>query len=152
MARFYRRGVSKMKFLPAVAGASPTRGEITAGVDISPQVADIGGFALTNSPIPTPDLATAFNSQIAGSDEASDSSVTMYDDNASAALRTAMAKGTAGYMVLFPYGDVATKRCEVWPVTSTGVNDQWTTGAEAAKYLSSFAVTSTPNQTATVPA
>jgi hypothetical protein len=151
MARFYRRGISKMKFLPAVAGASPTRGEINAGVDISPQVAEINGFALTNSPIATPDLSTAFNTQIPGSDEAADSSVTMYDDNASATIRTAMAKGTAGYMVLFPYGDVATKRLEVYAVTSTGVNDQWTTAAEAAKYVASFAVTATPNQTGTTP-
>lgn len=151
MARFYRRGISKMKFLPAVAGSSPTRPEITAGVDISPQVAEIAGFSLTNSPISTPDLATSFNSQIPGSDEAADSSVTMYDDNASSTLRTAMAKGTAGFMVLFPYGDTATKRLEVYPVTSTGVNDQWTTGAEAAKYIASFAITSTPNQTGTTP-
>lgn len=151
MARFYRRGISKMKFLPAVAGASPTRAEINAGVDISPQVADINGFSLQNQPITTPDLSTSFDTQIAGSDQAADSSVTMYDDNASATIRNAMAKGTAGYMVLFPYGDTTTKRLEVYAVTSTGVNDQWSTAAEAAKYIASFAVTSTPNQNGVTP-
>lgn len=151
MARFYRRGVSKMKFLPAVVGTSPTRAEITAGVDISPQVSDISGFSLQNNPISTPDLGTSFDSQIVGSDSAADSAVTLYDDDASSALRTAMAKGTAGFMILFPYGDTATKRLEKFPATSTGVNDQWSTGAEAAKVVVSFAITSTPVQNGVTP-
>lgn len=149
--RFFRRGVSAIKFLPAVAGASPTRPEITAGTDLTAQVADINGFQLKNSPIATPDLSTTFDSQIDGPDATDDSSLIMYDLSDSAAIRTALAKGTNGFLVLFPYGDVSAKRCEVWPVRSTGVNDQWTLGADPARYQVGFAVTSRPNQAATTP-
>lgn len=152
MARFFRRGRSKMKWLPAVAGTSPTRAEITAGVDVTPAIADISGFQLENNPIETPDLSTAFNSQITGPDAAASSGVTCYDDDASATLRSAMAKGTAGFMILMPYGDSVGKRIEVYPSTSTGVNDKWTLAAEAAQVVIGFAITATPNQNGVCPA
>lgn len=151
MARFFRRGVSKVKFLPAVAGTSPTRPEITAGVDLSPSIAGMSGFTLANNPITTPDLATNFDSQINGPDAAGNSSLTFFDDDTATAVRTAVAKGTVGYMVLFPYGDVTAKRCEVWPVTSTGVNDGWDLGANAAQFTVGFAITSKPNQLGATP-
>lgn len=149
--RFFRRGVSAVKFLPAVAGASPTRPEITAGTDLTAQVADINGFQLKNNPITTPDLSTTFDSQIDGPDGVDDSSLVMYDLSDSAAIRTALAKGTNGFLVLFPYGDVTSKRCEVWPVRSTGVNDQWSLSADPARYMVGFAVTAKPTQNATTP-
>lgn len=153
MARFFRRGVSKVRFCPAVASqAAPTRSEINAGTDLSAQISGIGGFSLANSPITTPDLATNFDSQIDGPDATGDSSLTFYDDDASSAIRTALAKGTTGFIVLMPYGDVATKRCEVWPVKSTGVNDEWTLDATAAQFGVGFAVTGKPTQNAVVPA
>lgn len=150
--RFFRRGVSEIKFLPAVAGSSPTRAEINAGTVLTAQVADISGFMLNNSPITTPDLATTFDSQIDGPDTVADSTLTFYDLTDTATIRTALAKGTNGFIVLFPYGDVATKRCEVWPVRSTGVNDQWGLGADPARYVVGFAITVKPTQNATVPA
>lgn len=152
MARFFRRGVSAVKFLPAVAGSSPTRVEITAGTVLSAQVAGIGGFQMNNSPIATPDLATSFDSQIDGPDTTDNSSLNFYDDDTSATIRTALAKGTAGFIVLFPYGDVPTKRCEVWPVKSTGVNDQWGLDATAAQFQVGFAVTVKPSQSGVTPA
>jgi hypothetical protein len=151
MARYFRRGVSKIKFLPAVAGTSPTRPEITAGTDLSPAVAAINGFQFNNSPIAVPDLATNFDAQIAGPDAAGDSSINFYDDDATTTIRAAVAKGTAGFVVLFPYGDVATKRCEVWPATSTGVNDEWSLDATAAQFQVGFAITAKPTQNAVVP-
>lgn len=152
MARFFRRGVSKVRFLPAVAGTSPTRAELNAGTDLSPQISAIGGFSLENAPIATPDLGTTFDSQIDGPDTAPTSTLTFYDDDVATAIRTALAKGTAGYIVLMPYGDIASRRCEVWPVKSTGVNDAWGTDASAATFAVGFAVTSRPNQNGTIPA
>lgn len=152
MAKFFRKGVSKMKFLPAVAGSSPTRPEIVAGVDLSPQVSAISGFQLNNSPIAVPNLAEVFTPQINGEDTVADSSITFNDDDTATTIRTALAKGTVGYMVLFPYGDVATKRLEKWNVVSTGVNDEWTTDNTAAKFMVTFAVLTTPVQDGVTPA
>lgn len=152
MARFFRRGVSAVKFAPACAGSSPTRAEITAGTDLSTQVAGISGFALNNSPIATPDLATAFDSQIDGPDTTDNSSLNFYDDNAAATIRVSQTKGTAGFILLFPYGDVVGKRVEKWPVKSTGVNDQWGLDATAAQFQVGYAITAVPTQNGITPA
>lgn len=152
--RFFRRGKSKVYVCPTVAGASPSRAELTAGYDVSGSIAAISGFGLTNSPIATPDLGTSFNSQIEGEDTVADSSFTVYDDDSSEGddLRDMLAKGTETCVVLMPYGDVPTKRLEVWRAKSTGFNDQWSMDASAAQAAVSFAITDTPNQVGVVPA
>lgn len=154
--RFFRRGKSLIKFLPAVASlTAPTSAEITAGVDLSPLLQGIAGFQLSNAPIETPDLSTVFNSQINGPDSVSTSTITLYDGTEATtptiAARTALAKGTAGFILLQPYGATTAKRAEVWPVTVTGINDAWDLGATAAQFVVGFAVTSTPAQNAVNP-
>lgn len=152
MSRYFRRGLSKIRFLPAVASlAAPTAPEIAAGTDLTVQLAEINGFEFENSPIMTPDLNTTYTTQIGGEDTTKTSSLTFYDDDSSSTIRTALAKGTAGYLLFEPYGTASAKRAEVWPVTSTGVNDHWAVGNEAAKYTVSFAVTTAPRQTAVLP-
>lgn len=147
MRRFFRRGVSEVFFLTAVADPSaPTAAEITAGVDLSEPLADIGGFMLNNSPIETPSLKTTFDSQIEGVDKTADSTLTFDDDDTNEVVRTALAKGEVGFIVLCPYGNATGKRAEVWPVKSTGFNDQWNLNAESAKAVASFAVTGLPTQ------
>jgi len=161
MAKFFRRGVSKIKFAPAVAAysdttglgvGSPTRPEIVAGQDLSGALSEISGFMLSNSPIPIPDILTTFTGQINGEDTVDSSTLTLYDDDTATTIRTALAKGVNGFILLFPYGDTSTKRCEVWPVRSTGVNDEWSTGNDPARYNVGFAVTRIPNQGAITPA
>lgn len=152
MARYYRRGKSKLRFLPSVSNqAAPTAGEVTAGTDLTPSVADINGFGYNNSPIATPDLASTFTSSIPGEDTTDDSSLMFYDDDTATTIRTLLAKGVTGYIMRMPYGQVTAKRAEIWPITSTGVNDQWSAGNDAAQFQVGFAVTATPTLTAVVP-
>ena len=152
MAKFFRRGISKVHFCPAVAGASPTRPEITAGTPLSASIAEMGGWALSNSPIPTPNLDSRYTPQIPGEDTTPDSTFTMDDDDAASTIRTALAKGTNGFIILMPYGDVPTKRLEKWPVTVTGVNDTYSTDNTPARFIAGFAITGVPVQNGTVPA
>lgn len=153
MTRFFRRGTSKVKWItsPAVPTA-PTLAEINAGVSLDAQIAEISGFEFSNSPIQTPDLGTTFTTQIPGEDTVQNPSLTFYDDDAASTIRTALAKGTSGYIIFCPYGITATKRSEIWPAKSTGVNDVWTAGNEAAKYQVTIAVTGVPNQAYALPA
>jgi hypothetical protein len=156
MARFFRRGKSKIEFLPAIANtAAPTRPEIAAGTDLSPAIQGLAGFQLTNTPIATPDLSARFNKSIPGEDTTAASSLDFFDDDSGSSIadtaRTVLAKGTIGYIVLMPYGDIATKRCEVWQVQSTGVNDMWALGNEAARFAVPFAVLDVPVQNAVIP-
>lgn len=148
MGRFFRRGVSEIHFLPAVADpAAPTAAEVSAGTDLSIDVAEINGFELTNSPIPTPNLASGFTPQIEGEDTTPDSSLTFYDRNDDTTIRDALAKGTAGYILLAPYGNTVGERAEVWEVKSNGVNDQWSMGNDPARFMVPFSISSVPTQT-----
>lgn len=152
--RFFRRGVSKVFFLPAVADPTAvSRAEITAGTDLSVDIADISGYQFENSPINTPNLASSFTPQIDGEDTAPNSSLTFYDrDAADETIRTALAKGTKGFLVLFPYGDVPTERCEVWEISSSGVNDEWSMGNDAARFQVGTSILSPPEQDVPIPA
>lgn len=159
MARFFRRGKSRVLFAPTVAGysatagtGSPTRGEITGATVLQTQIAEVNGFSFSNSPISVPDLNSTFTSTIAGEDVAEDSGFVFYDDDAASTIRTALAKGTKGFILLLPYGDVATKRVEVWPVESTGVADEWTAGNDPARFNVSFGITSPPSLAGVIPA
>ena len=150
MAKFFRRGVSKVYFMVSDPGASVSSAEFTAGTDLSPFITEMNGWQLQNTPIRTPNLADTFTSQIDGEETVADSTLTMNDENGASAFRTALPKGTAGYMALCPYGTAATKRAEIWPVKSTGINDQYTVGNEPARTVVSFAITAVPTQTSTI--
>jgi hypothetical protein len=153
MSEFFRRGLSEIHFCPAVASlTAPSRAEITAGTDLTPGVAEINGFNFSNSPIMTPKLSTTFTTQIPGEDTSDTSTLTFYDDDADDDMRAALVKGTEGFLVFMPYGDVSGTRAEVWPAIATGVNDQWTMSNEAAKFQVAFAITDAPEQDAVVPA
>ena len=153
MAKFFRRGTSKMYFLPAVSNmAAPTTVEIAAGTDLSPFINGISGFQYTNTRIDTPVLSSSFNFQIDGPDTVGDSSIQCTDDSGgTTTVRTALPKGTSGFLMLAPYGAVATRRVEVWPAKSTGINDEWSLGNDPARFDIGFAITGVPTQTGVYP-
>lgn len=147
MARFFRRGISELHFCPAVASASaPTVAEVGAGEDLTPDLAALNGFELNNTPIDTPNMADQFTPQIDGEDTVTTSSIDFYDQDDATDIRDALAKGTTGFLVLLPYGATTTKRAEVWPAKSTGVNDRYTVDNVAAQFNVGFAITAVPTQ------
>lgn len=154
MARFFRRGVSKVYFATTLAapGTGPTAAELTGGTALTNDVAEMSGFQLQNSPIATPDLQSTFTKTIVGEDTTDTSTITFYDQDNSTTIRSALAKGVAGYIILLPYGSTVGKRAEVWAVRSTGVNDEWTVGNDPARFMVGFAVTDVPFQGAAVQA
>jgi hypothetical protein len=153
MGRYTRKGLSKIYFVPSLASTtSPSIAEITAGTNLGAAVSDISGFTFSNDPISTPDLASTFVPTIPGEDSSDNPSMTFYEDDTVTTLKTALAKGNDGFIVLMPVGATATKPAEVWPVTSTGTNSNWSVGNDAATFTTQFAVTAAPNQTATLAA
>ena len=152
MSKFFRRGVTKFVACPSVANpdAGPTRAELTAGTPLR-RIASVGGFSITNSPVATPDLDSRFTTSVPGEDTAADSFLTFWDDDEESETRDVLAKDTELFLVYMPYGDVPTKRCEVWQVTSTGVNDQIDLSA-AGQFQVGFSVNEVPNQQGVIPA
>lgn len=155
MAGFVRRGVTKYKWATAVAApATPTRAEINAAVNLGSKLNDLTGLTSTRTTVDRPDMDNKFTAKVAGVDEVPDIAFTFHDDDdsATAAIRTALAEGTNGYLLVLTYGDVPGKRMEVWPAQTLAVNDQHTAGNETAKFAVGFAPTSTPTKSAVVPA
>lgn len=149
---FYRRGTSAAFFLPAIAGSSPTSGEMAAGTNLSDYVVAINGWNFTNQRIDVPVLSSSFVTQIAGPDQAAESSLDFAERNSNTnPPRTVCAKNTPGFIVLCPRGNVSGAKCEIFPVTSTGVNRDWSTGNDHAKYSIGYAITGAPNQEGTLP-
>ncbi|MEW2393069.1 hypothetical protein AB0933_32380 [Streptomyces venezuelae] len=155
MARFNRKGVSKIYYLPTIASTAllPTNTEITAGTDYTGQINAIDGFSLENSPIETPDMASTFVSKIGGDDSAADSSLTFYEDTTLDDVETDLAKGTSGYIVIFSKGKAeGAKGMDVYPVTVVSNSKAYTTDNEAAKITVQFTITARPVFNQTVPA
>lgn len=157
--RFMAKGTSKFRWSPTLTDStfpySVTRAEIGSSIDLTGDISDFGGMSFQNDPIATPDLASTFETTIPGSDTAQSPVLTFYERDDTAAnhpIQTALAKGSSGYILAFRYGDVVGRELEIWKVTSTGINRQWTAANEAAKFVVTFAVTAIPTLNAVVPA
>jgi hypothetical protein len=157
VARFMRKGKAKFYFVPTiVTKATPTVAEMTAGTNLSPQVAAVTGFEFANSPIQVPDFANTFTSQIAGEDTAADSNMEFYElTGGTDTVHDALPKGTAGYIVIFYAGTAGASpanadKCEVWPVVVSSNARMYTADNEAAKYRVNYSITDTPVLSASV--
>lgn len=154
MARYFRRGTTKIYFVPGETTITdvdaPTAAQINGtGVELSCDIAEISGFSFTNSPISVPDMCATFVKKIPGEDTAADSTMKFYEDNTSNPLFTTLAKGTLGFVVFFPYGLATTSPsagddCEVWPVSVASNTREWNAGNEAAKYDVTFTLIDVP--------
>lgn len=149
MSRFFRRGESAIVF--ETASATPTLAQINAGTQLTTAIANITGWDFANTPISTPDLSTTFDTQIGGPDTVGSPTIEFYDDDAAATIRTALAKGNSGWIIRCPYGKTSGLRSEVFPVKSTALNDSYTLGNEAAKFVVGFAITAAPNLAYSIP-
>lgn len=155
MARFNRKGVTKILFADTIASTSyqPTLAEVTGATDYTKKIAAVDGFSLENQEIETPDMDSTFVSKIPGDDSASDSSLTFYEDDTTDTLETELAKGTVGFILICRKGKAAsTKGMDVYPVRVASNSAQITADNEAAKIMVRFSITDRPLLNATIPA
>lgn len=160
MARFIRKGVSKFYFLPAAAGyladgsGAPTAAEIAAGTDLTPSVADVAGWNLSNNTVTTPDMSTTFDATIPGTDTAADSSLTFWEDDSTSVIETLLPKGTTGFIYIQRKGAGAakTKSADLFPVRVAVKSPAYSAGNEGAQFQVQFAITSRPSLDTTPPA
>lgn len=154
MARFNRKGITKIYYLPTIAAPTliPTDAEITAGTDWTQHIHTIDGWSLENTPIETPNMEDTFVSKIDGDDSAADSSLGFYEDSVTDEVETELAKGTAGFVVIFSKGKTAgNKGMDVFPTKVASNSKQYTADNEAAKINVQFVITDRPVFNQTVP-
>ena len=142
MARFMQMGTERFYWLLTIASYTTalTVAEVTAGTEVTGQMAELTGFSFDNTPIDTPDMSTALITKIPGEDSIADCSLTFYEDKLANPIKTALSKGTIGYVVIFGYGVAGANpaiadKADIWPVQVSSNSRQYAAGAAASKYL-----------------
>lgn len=151
--RHIAKGIAKCYFVETISNyAAPTRIELDAGTDLSPQIREIDGWLTESESVETQNLKETFTSTIPGSTSVDDSSLTMYHDQGGNDVRSLLARGDNGFMVWFYGGDVAGRRMSVFPVRVASVGVEVTTDDDPVVVVVNFNVTSEPAEFLTVPA
>lgn len=152
--RYTSRGTARYYWIVTIANyLSPSRAELNAGTDLSTQVMDLSGFGLESDQIDTPDVASRFTKKIPGPINAEDSTITMYQSVTGTDARQLMPQDTAGYIVVFPGGDVATRKMHVWPVRVASVKYQYSAnGSDPDTQVFTFSPTDVPAENVAIPA
>ena len=152
--RYTSIGLTKVYYLPAVASTSliPTRAEMNAGTDLSPEIADWTGWIVTGVQINTPDLSTVFETSISGRVSAAKSSITFYASKSGVDVTAILPRTTTGFIQWLDGGDISGNQCEVYPITvlANGI-DRDNKMTLADRVMVDFAITKTPAQNVTIP-
>jgi len=122
--RYFRPGLTKVYWVRTIATyTAPTRAELNAGTDLSPEIAEISGFSVVSDSVDTPDLLNRFVSKIPGRITADDSSINFYASSTGFTdARSVLPRDTTGFVVFMDGGDVTTTgRMDVWPSTVASV-------------------------------
>ncbi len=150
-ARFMRAGITKLYWVPTIASASlvPTAAEVIAGTRVDAEAMTVNGFSFSNQPIKTPDMATTFESEIPGKDQADTSDIEFYQIRGTDAIRSAQAKGNVGFMVILYDGTAgaspaAADKADVFPSTIASNAKQYKADNSAATYKVTYSVTARP--------
>jgi hypothetical protein len=150
-SRYIPEGVTHFYFVAAIATyTAPTRGELNAGTDLTPEIASTGNWGIISGSIDAADLATLFTPQIGGKVTIDGPTLDMYADSTSADVRTLLPRGTTGYIVKFPEGDVTGRKMDVFPV-KTLAQAKPTNLSNPSVIQLQFAVTKIPAENVAVP-
>lgn len=152
--RYTSRGTTKWYWVPAIADpTAPTRIELDAGTDLTPQVMDRSGWSVSTAQIETPDAATRYTSTIPGNITAEDATLTMYMDKEGVDARALMPRDETGFIVILDGGDVAANKMDVYPVTVSSLSkNREVSGENADTIVFSYSITAEPSEDVAVPA
>lgn len=150
--RFFRPGITKCYWVASISDISaPSRAELNAGADLSKDIADISGWMVSGAKIDTPDLNSRFVSNIPGLTQADESSITFYASDDGDDVRDLMPRDEDGFIVWLDGGDVAGRLMDVFPVRVLSVGKTRSMGAEAARLVIQYAITSEPAENVIIP-
>lgn len=150
-SRYIPEGVTHFYFVTTISNYNaPTRGELNAGTDLTPETAAAGDWAINGNAVPAPDLSTLFDSQVAGKISMGTTTLDMYCDLTSTDARTLMPRGTVGYIVKFPEGDVTGRKMDVFPVKVLAQPKPTNMGNPSVIQFQ-YVVTKTPAENVAVP-
>lgn len=151
--RYFAAGISKCYFVSTIADYSaPTRAELDAGTDLSPEIAAIEGWMVTGSAIDTPDLATRYTGNIPGRTSSEESNITFYASQDGVDVRAELPRDTSGFIVWMDGGDVDGNFMDVFPIRVMSNTQQRSIEDEAARRQVAFSIPREPAEGVAIPA
>lgn len=154
VTRYLPPGRRKFYWLTAIANpGAPTRAELNAGTDVSPQVSTVTGFNLVTDTVDVTPLGSSFVTLLPTTVDAAIGGVNellFYAASNSQDVRTVFPIGTTGYIVFLYEGDVATQLCEVWPAVVNAMYFEQDKTLAGSIHVQ-FTITSQPSQNVTIP-
>lgn len=143
--RYFRRGTSKLIWLASAPSASPTQTQLTAGDDLTPDLAEVTGLTSESSPIETPDMNSPFTSTIPGPITAGNPTVTIYERLGDTTFLELLARGATGFLAFCPEGLGVGKPVEVHAVQVSSRSRNLGIGNEGATFVATMAATAPPD-------
>lgn len=162
--RFFDVANTKIYYLPTISATNltPTRAEMTAGVNLTSEIIDLVGWVVDAALFDTQNLQSPFQTFAPGNRSTPPSSLLFYTSKNGIDVRNTLSPGVTGYILFLDGGDIAGNRAECYPITVAAIgvlrnagND--TSGNSSTTMVASlvrvaFAITSAPNQAVVVPA
>lgn len=150
-SRYIPSGTRKIYFVTTISNyLAPTRPELNAGVDLTPEIAEMAGFTVTSDQTEVPDMSTRFTSKIPGRIHSDDSTIRFYMSQTSNDVRSVLPRDTVGYIACLWEGDVAAQKMDVFPVKVAAASQQ--TGIDdPSSIIITFSITRIPAQNVAIP-
>lgn len=162
MARWNRRGLESVYFLPSVASAAlaPTVAEVTAGKRLDTVLRELNDFTFGGTTEDAADMASTFPKTVGGVDEVGSPNIVIYEGDVTTdqeeVVRAALPKGTSGFIFFVPPVNgarvtiAAGSKGRTWPIAvlSNVPNESGESGA--ATYTVMFSVPREPALSVTV--
>lgn len=150
-SRYTPPGNRKVYWITTAATyTAPTRSELNAGIDLTAEISEFSGFQLTAADAQVPDLATGFIGSVPARQSASNSEIVFWASLTGNDARTVFPRGTVGYVIILPEGDVSGQKMEVWPakVNSMSIDPSM---EDPGKVHVQLSITKIPAQNVTIP-
>lgn len=149
--RFFAPEISKVYFALAIADiAQPTRSEIDAAHDLTPEIAAISGWSVSTAMIALQGMSR-FTPQIPGRTTAADSSLGFWMDRGGQDIRTILARGDTGFVIFCDGGDEPGYLADVFPVQVRNIGKARTLADQGAQLEAGFAITRVPAEDVALP-
>lgn len=153
-SRYISPEVTKTYLVPTVASftTAPTRAELDAGTDLSPEVAAATGWEISADRVAVPDLGTKFVGRISGRTNPGDAQIVFYASQDTADVRDVLARGDTTNIAILDGGDVTGQKGRLFAVQVSAVTPTVdVAGTEGARIMVDFSITAV-NEEFTIPA
>jgi hypothetical protein len=151
--RYMVAGVRSFSWVPTIAvKTAPTLAELSAGTDLTGQVASMAGFDVSTNMLSAPDAGSRFEAQVPGRIQSSASTINFYASKTAGGVdvRSLLTQDLLGFVVIYDEGIVTSGKCRVFPVQIASVTPVPDLEA-VAQIVVTFAITSQPAVGVTIP-